>query len=113
MPLSTSLGTDGYKVFARTEEFAEACTYKPFQDMGEAAKDDRPINCQVIRGEIEDNEVFEVHVANNSTYGISGTELNLGNDEISFPPMDGRTAVDKTIQKVTEQDAGMMVLLCQ
>ena len=56
---------------------------------------------------------FEVHVANNSTSGISSSELNTGGDEIAFPPRDGKTATRKSVLQLVTQDHGMLVLECR
>jgi hypothetical protein len=57
--------------------------------------------------------VYEVHVANSSTVGISSDELDLGGDQIELPPRDGKTAEKRTITQLLTQDTGMLVLRCQ
>lgn len=121
MTLRAAIATDAYTVFTSTDEFAEAITYHPHRYYGDAARDSRSINAVVFREQIqvlaEDGDtvlpVYQIHVANDSTYGISSDELDLGGDQLEFPPRDGKTAERKTITQLLTQDHGMLVLECR
>ena len=56
---------------------------------------------------------FEVRVANSATTGISSEELNVGGDQIKFPVRLGETATKRSVQLLSEHDAGMLVLICR
>lgn len=117
MTLHAMIESDAATVFCNTSDFAEAVTY-----WARGASTGRSINAVVAREQIvgfdaDNNQInlaaWQVHVANDSTDGISGTELNLGGDQIAFPPRDGQTAVRKSITQVLIQDHGMLVLECR
>jgi len=117
MTLHDVIESDATTVFCNTDDFAEIVTYWP---RGSATG--RTINAVVMREQIaafdaDGGQVnlpsFEVHVANDSTNGISSTELNTGGDEIAFPPRDGKTAVRKSVLQLITQDHGMLVLECR
>lgn len=117
MTLATTIISDAATVFCNTSDFAEPVVY---WKRGAAAG--RNINAVVIRQQLatvaEDGSEtllpsWEVHVANDSTDGISTTELGLGGDQIQLPPRDGQSAVKKTILELLTQDTGMVVLLCR
>lgn len=115
MTLQATIAADALTVFTSTDDFAEVVTYKP---RGGTA---RSINAVVLREQItvlaEDGDtvapVWQVHVANDSTYGISSAELNLGGDKITLPPRDGKDAEDRSITQLMIQDVGMLVLECR
>ncbi len=116
MALSDAIESDASLVFTSTSDFAEAVTYKP------RTGSTRSINAVVFResllGVNEDGgetvaPVFEVHVCNSSTLGISSTEIDCGGDQISFPVRDGMTASYRTITRLVTQDEGMLVLECR
>ena len=113
MTLRSTISTDAYTVFTSTDDFAEAVTYLPRSGAA------REINAVVIRQSLQEETdgivmpVFEVHVANDTTYGISGEELNVGLDQIMLPIRDGEDSVTKTIVHVITQDHGMLVLQVQ
>ncbi len=119
MTLREQITSDATGVFLDTDEFAESVTYVPNSYFGEAARDDRSIAALVIRNGHETSEddvtiySFEVTVANDSTLGISSDEINLGGDKIKIPPRDGKTAQDRTITRIVEQDHAMLVLECR
>lgn len=121
MTLSDQLATDATLVFANTSDFAEAVTYKPFTYNGQTSRANRSINAVVVRQSREvltqDGEhaieLFEVHVANDSTTGISSSELDLGKDKLAFAPRLGETVKDFTIFRLIEHDAGMLVIECR
>lgn len=112
---------DAISIFTSVNDFAEVVTYYPRQRFGEAAPIPRSINAVVIREQIqtigEDGDtvspLWQVHVANSVTYGISSTELDLGGDQIALPPRDGKAAERRTITQLTIQDHGMLVLECR
>ena len=121
MTLAASILTDAYTVFTSTDDFAEVVTYYPRQRFGEPAPTPRTINAVVIREQIQSigeeadtvSPVWQVHVANNVTYGITSSELDLGGDQISLPPRDGKTAERRTITQLLIQDGGMLVVECR
>lgn len=51
-----------------------------------------------------------IHVANNSTIGISSTEIDKGGDQVTVAVRLGETAQNKRITKIIGQDAGMLKL---
>tara|TARA_R110000868_G_scaffold268152_1_gene527384 strand:+ start:793 stop:1146 length:354 start_codon:yes stop_codon:yes gene_type:complete len=115
--LNDLIESDAVTVFCNTSDFAEAVTY-----WARGSATGRSIDAVVAREQIvgfdaDNNQVnlaaWQVHVANDSTDGISGTELNLGGDQIAFPPRDGQAAVRKSITQVLIQDHGMLVLECR
>ena len=79
----------------------------------------REINAIVIREQIANldsdtvSPVWQVHVANDSTLGITSSEIDLGGDQIELPPRDGKTAERRTITQLLIQDHGMLVLECR
>lgn len=121
MSLHDMIETDATAVFANTADFAEVVTYHPRHRFGEATPTPRSINAVVMREQIqtigEDGDtvspIWQVHVANSGTYGISSTELDLGGDQIALPPRDGKSAARKTITQLVIQDHGMLVLECR
>jgi len=120
MTLRDMIDDDATSVFLNTGEFAETVTYYP-RTRTATANSSRSIAAVVIRQSLQsvgENgisvlPVWEVHVHNNSTTGISSTELDLGGDQIGFPPRDGETAAKKTIVNLMTQDHGMLVLECR
>jgi hypothetical protein len=116
MSLHDLIESDAVTVFCNTDDFAESVTYYP------RSGSSRSINAIVSREQIatfsEDGgqlnlPSFQVHVANDSTNGISSSELDLGGDEIAIPPRDGKSAARKAIMQLLIQDHGMMVLECR
>jgi hypothetical protein len=114
MTLRSVIATDAITVFLNEDDFAEEVVYYPRNGTP------RPINAVVIREGvtiyIDDGQNalpgYEVHVANDDTRGISDGELNVGGETISFPPRESRTSKKHTIQSVSSQDNGMLVLVC-
>ena len=121
MTLQDRIVADASVVFTNTDDFAELVTYYPHQFSGDPARDPRSISAVVMREQItvfaEDGDtvlpVYEVHVANDDTLGISSDELDLGGDQIELPPRDGKTAERKTIVQLLTQDTGMLVVQCR
>lgn len=119
MTLHDMIITDAATVFTSTDDFAEEVTYYARQQFGGAVPAARVINAVVIREQIanlDDDTVspmWQVHVANDSTLGISSAELDLGGDQIELPPRDGKDAVRRTITQLITQDHGMLVLECR
>lgn len=114
MSLRDLIKTDGLR-FVNPNEFSEPVVY--FKRNGFS----RPINAHIERmsvtilGEDGDHVVpmFEVHVHNNSSTGISSTELNRGGDSLEFAVVAGGEVSRRTILKVLGHDEGMMVLECR
>lgn len=121
MTLHDVILSDASTVFTSTDDFAEVVTYYPWQKFGEVAPTPRSINAVVLREQAavigEDGDtvapVWQVHVSNDATLGISSAELNLGGDQIELPPRDGKTAIKRTITQLLIQDHGMLVLECR
>lgn len=121
MTLNDTLLADAKAVFTSTGDFAEAVTYHPRSFAGEVDRADRSINAVVVREQMavvsQDGDtvipVYQVHVANDATEGISSAELDLGGDAISFPPRDGKAAEQKTITQLLIQDPGLLVFECR
>lgn len=116
------MADDVTSVFLNTDEFAESVTYYPRQQGTTTTRAPRSISAVVFRESIQSVEenggevllpMWEVHVANNSTTGITGAELDIGGDLISFPPRDGETAKKKRIVRLVTQDEAMLVLECR
>ncbi len=111
-------------VFLNTDQFAEptGVVYHPFNYPGRTVRESRTINAVVIREQVElvgENDsvtflpTFEVHVANDSTLGISGVEIDFGGDQIAFATRDGMDASRHAILRILTQDHGMLVLECR
>lgn len=121
MTLHDMIAADAVTVFTSTDDFAEVITYHPHRFYGEAARESRSINAVVLREQIQvltqDGDtvapVWQIHVANSNTTGISSAELDLGGDQLEFPPRDGKTAERRTITQLVIQDHGMLVLECR
>lgn len=119
MTLADRIVSDAATVFLNSDHFAESVVYHPFR-FGRTAGTPRTINAVVIRNQVStfnpDEQItpeFEVRVANDSTTGISSTELNTGGDMIELAVKVGQTPEKRSIQLLTEQDEGMLVLLCR
>ena len=117
MSLHALIESDATTVFCNTSDFAESVTY-----WARGSSSGRAINAVVSREQIvgfdaDNNQTnlaaWQIHVANDATDGIAGTELNLGGDQIAFPPRDGQAAVRKSITQLLIQDHGMLVLECR
>jgi len=121
MTLRQTIADDAITVFTRTDDFAESITYHPYQYEGDEARDSRTINAVVFREQIavlsQDGDVvapmWQVAVANDVTYGITSDELDMGGDQLEFPPRDGKPAERRTITQLLIQDHGMLVLECR
>ena len=121
MTLRDAITADAATVFCNVSDFAEAVVYHPHRFVTDSLRPARTINAVVIREQVaayqNDVEtilpVFEVHVANDATTGISSEELDTGGDQIEFPARDGQTAERRTIVRLTTQDHGMLVLECR
>lgn len=121
MSLRDLIESDASSVFCNTDDFAESITYVPKLYAEGDARANRTIKAVVVRQQLqvisEDVEtvapVFEVHVANSSTLGISSDELDLGGDALTFPPRIGETTATRTITQLLDHDEGMLVLECR
>jgi len=115
MSLRELIVSDATKVFCNQNDYAEPVVY--YKRNGQA----RPINAVVMREALstlpEDQDVvyplFEVHVANSETDGISSLELNLGGDELEFAVRIGQPKSRRSILKLLSQDEGMLILECR
>lgn len=121
MSLSDQLLIDASAVFCNTSDFAELVTYRPHRFYGDAERPVRTISGVVIREQLsvfsEDGDtilaVYQVHVANDSDVGIASSEIDLGGDQIEFPPREGMASERRSIVKMSEHDPGMLVLECR
>jgi len=122
MTLRDAIADDAAAVFLDTAAFAEEVTYCPRLFQQGDTRPDRTINAVVMRETManvaEDGgatvlPVFEVHVANSATLGISSTELDTGGDQIEFAARDGMDATKRSIVRLVTQDHGMLVLECR
>lgn len=121
MTLHDLIAADAVTVFTSTDDFAEVITYYPHRYYGEAARDPRSIKAVVFREQIQlltqDGDtvapVWQIHVANHVTLGISSEELDLGGDQLKFPPRDGKPAETRTVTQLVGQDHGMLILECR
>jgi hypothetical protein len=104
---------DATAVFCNGDDFAESVIYYP------VGGGSRTIYAVVIRDTLarEDAggilDVFQVHIANDATDGISSASLNLGGDYITLPRRDGKSPTSHTITQIIEQDEGVLVLECR
>lgn len=121
MTLRDMIASDASDVFLNTSDFAETVTYYPHTYHGATARASRSISAVVFREQLtiigEDVDtvapLFEVHVANSTTVGINSDEIDLGGDQIEFPPRDGKAAERRTITELVTQDNGMLVVRCR
>lgn len=120
MTLKSSIKSDAGTVFLRSDDFAETVTYYPHVGFGET-ETSREIKAIVIRNQIETSSadggdvvipVFEVYVKNDSTLGISSSELDTGGDKILIATRIGGTAKKRSIVYLVDQDEGMIQLQC-
>lgn len=118
MSLAERIITDAGSMFLNSDHFAETVTYYPHR-FGTPATP-REIKAVVVRNQVTtfnpDEQIspeFEVRVANNSTTGISSTELNTGGDKLKFAARVGETESKRSIQYLAEHDTGMLVLICR
>ena len=117
MTLRAAITADATDVFLNTSDFAESISYYPHRYFGTTLRATRTINAVVVRDPIQSIDVagtvvtsFEVHVANDSTDGISSDEIDTGGDQLGFPRRDGETATRHAIIRIVSQDHGMLVL---
>jgi hypothetical protein len=122
MTLRNAITADAEKVFLDTSAFAETVVYHPRQFRFGDNRQPRTITAVVIRETMqtlsEDGSetilpVFEVHVANNATTGISSEELDTGGDQIELPTRDGKPPTRRAVMKLTTQDHAMLVIECR
>lgn len=122
MTLRDTISADATLVFCNTNDFAESVTYKPRLQAGDTRAASRSIVAVVFREQLQTvsedgNETvapfFEVHVANDSTDGISSDELDCGGDKISLPARDGMAATDRAVTRLIGQDHGMLIVECR
>jgi len=115
MSLHDTIQADAATVFCNVNDFAEAVTYHKRNGLA------RSINAVVQREAFainpEDGDtitpVFEVHVANDSTDGISSDELNIGGDMLAFAVRVGKAVERRSIVRLMSHDEGMLVLECR
>ena len=138
MTLVERILSDANTVFLRQNHFAEELVY--YRGYGLTAdstewtadsseitadatlgSDARTINGIVRRDQLavvsEDGDtvlpVWHVWVANDSTDGIASSELDLGGDQLVFPPRYGQDEATKRITRLLAHDSGMLLLECR
>ena len=118
--LKDMIAEDALNVFCNTSDFAETVVYYPRNNS--CGGNPRSIDAVVMREQIEvvtedgnttNLAIWQVHVANNTTLGISSKELDLGGDMLAFSPRDGKPAEKKSILRILSQDNGMLELECR
>lgn len=115
MTLHDTIQNDASAVFCNADDFAESVVYYTRDGVA------RCFDAVVIREALailpEDGDhvtpVFEVHVTNDATLGISSDELNLGGDSLAFATRVGLERTRRTITKLLGHDEGMLVLECR
>jgi hypothetical protein len=115
MTLKQQILADATTVFLNTTEFAESVAYRSL-----GAGVPRTISAVVFREALSGSEesggavtpLFEVHVANSATTGISSTEIDLGGDTLTFAVRDGLAVSQRRIVAIVTQDEAMLVLQC-
>lgn len=121
MTLREIIENDAGKVFLRTDDFAETVTYYPHVGFGQA-ESSRSIKAVVIREQVQASSadggdvvvpIFEVHVENDATTGISSSEINTGGDMIELSTRIGGATKKRAIVYLTNHDDGMLTLQCQ
>jgi hypothetical protein len=120
MTLAERIVTDAANVFLNSDHHAETVTYYPHRFHTDAVREPRSILAIVERRQVAvfnpDEQIlteFEVRVANDSTTGISSSELDTGGDKIELAARIGDTAEKRSIQYLVEHDEGMLVLICR
>jgi hypothetical protein len=115
MTLHDTIESDAINVFCNSDDFAESVTYYPRSGLS------RCIKAVVFREQLailpEDGDnvvpIFEVHVINTCTEGISSDELNLGGDMMEFAVRIGQQVQRRSITKLLGHDEGMLILECR
>lgn len=115
MSLHDVIKSDATSIFVNANDFGEEVKY--IKSNGET----RVINAVVAREAFavlpEDGDsvtpVFEIVVANDLTYGISSSELNLGGDSLLFSVRVGSSPKKRSILRLTSHDEGMLTLECR
>jgi len=118
--LRTQMTTDATTVFMVDGDFKESVsiTYHPHRYYGATLRADRTIDAVIERQRISvlsgDGDtvapIWILHVANDSTLGISSDELDLGGDAVTISPRDGDTAERRSITELLSQDHAMLEL---
>ncbi len=114
MTLHDTIQADAVTVFCNASDFAESVEY--IKSSGQV----RSIDAVVIRealAQLQESDavipLFEVHVANDATSGITAAELNLGGDSLRFAVRVGGKVTSRTIHKLLGHDEGMLILECR
>ncbi len=94
------------------DEFGEPVTYMPsgagVREIVAIVDREAPAELEGMPGAHATRTL--VHVANDSTLGISSSEVNVSQDKIQLSVRIDETDKQKLIVKIIEQDAGMMLL---
>jgi hypothetical protein len=116
MTLHDVMQEDAVAVFCNLDDFAETIVYHKRD--GEARSIRAVVDRQSYAGVNEDGgayvlPLFEIHVANNATTGITSEELNLGGDFFEFADRLGRETDRRSIVRLVSHDEGMLILECR
>lgn len=116
MSLHDVIVSDAKNLIINLNDFAESVTYHPRS--GEPRTIRAVIDRQSYAGVSEDGSgyvlpIFEIHVANDASVGISSEELNLGGDFLVFSDRIGRETERRAINMLTSHDEGILVLQCR
>jgi len=102
-------------------QFGESVTYHPFNYVASDTRASRSISVIVVRNQLRQDDdvpgavlpVFTIQVRNDVLLGITSDELDLGNDQISFPVRVGSEAERRTIIQLLSHDSAMLTLECR
>ena len=115
MSLRDTINQDAYNVFMNTDDFAEVVTYHPGNGSSRSIK--AVVQRDPITGYTENGTAViprcVVFVPNNSTLGISGDELDEGQDQIEMAIRDGEPPIRRTITVLLSHDHAMLELECR
>lgn len=116
MTLHDVMQEDAVAVFCNLDDFAETLVYHK-KDGGartiRAVVDRQSYAAVTEAGGAYVLPLFEIHVANNATTGITSEELNLGGDFFVFSDRIGKRTEERAITSLVSHDEGMLILECR
>lgn len=110
MSLHDVIIADASAVFCNADDFAESASYNGTRSIDVIISRD---GYETAPDTATETPVFEVQVVNDSTLGISSSELNVGGDKLTFAERVGMTATERTITRLVGHDEGMLILECR
>lgn len=108
MTLHDAIIDDAATVFCNADDFAESVVYNGTRTINAVVTRDLWVTSE---SGMETPSV-EVQVANDSTLGISSSEIKPMKDTITLAVRVGQTATARTIQRIISHDEGMLILEC-